>query len=302
MKMKTPSGFNLRNLLVLHSEYVNELRKRTPETRGTYERTLREFMRWLHNEKNFQFTQKDIERYKKYLFKQKKLTHTSIVMYLTSVRKFCEYLISRGELKENPARRVRGGTPPMKHTRRSLQPEDINKFLFVIDRSNEIGSRDFSMAKLMIGNGLSEVELVRANIEDLKISRRKIEFVVQGKGMKQKSSQIIIAKDVSDALRSYLVFRSKAKPSDPLFMSAGNRTRGSRMTSRGIRERINYYLTFAGIKNGESRKITALSLRQTAIRMMMEKGATIKQIQDSFRIKKDSTVELYIHELEQRKN
>jgi site-specific recombinase XerD len=80
-------------------------------------------------------------------------------------------------------------------------------------------------------------------------------------------------------------------------MSAGNRTRGERMTSRGIRERMNAYLTVAGVKNGASRRITALSLRQTAIRSMVERGASVREIQEMFRIKKDSTVEVYQTEI-----
>ncbi len=289
--------FTLRNLLVLHTEYVNELRKKTPETRGTYERTLREFMRWLHSEKSFQFNSRNIERYKKYLFRTKKLTHTSVVMYLTSVRKFCDYLIHSGVLKENPARGVHGGTPPIKHTRKRISVEDIQKFLQSIERTNEIGYRDFAMAKLMIGHGLSEIELVRADIEDLTTQKKKMTLRFQGKGKIEKDSSVILSGDVYEAMKAYLIFRSKAKYSDPLFMSAGNRTRGDRMTSRGIRERINFYFTKAGIKNGESRKITALSLRLTAIKMMAEQGASVLDIQNTFRIKKTSTVELYLREL-----
>lgn len=297
MKMTTENQvFTLRNLLVLHTEYVNELRKKTPETRGTYERTLREFMRWLHSEKDFQFQERNIERYKQYLFKKKKLTHTSVVMYLTSVRKFCDYLITKGVLRKNPARGVRGGTPSITHTRKSISGSDLIKFLQSIDRTNEIGYRDFAMVKLMIGCGLSEIELVRADVGDVKIQRRKMELRIQSKGRTEKDSSVILSGDVFDGVKAYLIFRTKAKSSDPLFMSAGNRTRGDRMTSRGIRERINFYFAQAGIKNGEARKITALSLRLTAIKMLAESGASVEEIQKKFRIKKTSTVELYLQE------
>jgi integrase/recombinase XerC len=298
MKNDTASIGTLRHLPVLHTEYVNELRKQNPETRGTYERTLREFMRWLHNEKNFQFTSGDIERYKKYLFKQKKLTHTSVVMYLSSVRKFCDYLMARGVLKKNPARGVRGGTPPIHHTRTSISSEYMLKFLQAIERNTEIGYRDFAVAKLMIGLGLSEIELVRADIADLTIARKKMELQLQGKGKKVKDSTVILSGDVFAAMKAYMIFRSGSKPGDPLFMSAGNRTRGSRMTSRGIRERINFYFNKAGIKNGEAGKVTALSLRLTAIKTLAQKGVPVSDIQNIFRIKKASTVELYLKEIQ----
>ncbi|MDD8017873.1 MAG: tyrosine-type recombinase/integrase [Bacteroidota bacterium] len=296
MNQKKTSIFTLRNLLVLHSDYLNELQKKTPETRGTYERTLREFMRWLHLEKSFHFTSEDIERYKRHLFRQKKLTHTSVVMYLTSVRKFCEYLMRRGVLKENPARAVPGGTPPVQHTRKSISIGDVFNFLQTIDRTNEIGFRDFAMAKLMINCGLSEIELVRANVEDVILQKKGLRLRVQGKGKKSKDTVLLVVDEACEAMKSYLSYRTKSKPSDPLFMSAGNRTRGDRMTSRGIRERINFYLTKAGIKNGEARKITALSLRQTAIQMMAHQGASFADIQERFRITKPTTLKLYLNE------
>lgn len=294
MKQKNPSIFSIRKLPVFHSEYLNELHKKTPETRGTYERTLREFMRWLHNEKSFQFAAEDIERYKRYLFNQKKLTHTSVVMYLTSVRKFCDYLVQQGVMRNNPARGVKGGTPPIRHTRKSIAPEDVQKFLQAIERSAEIGCRDFAMAKLMLGCGLTEIELVRADVEDLQISKKSIRLRIQSKGRKTKDASVDVTGDVSEAVKSYMVFRSNAKGTDPLFMSAGNRTRGERMTSRGIRERINFYLEKSGVKNGEARKITALSLRYTAIKMMAQQGATVDEIKKKFHIVKELTVNRYL--------
>ena len=119
---------------------------------------------------------------------------------------------------------------------------------------------------------------------------------LQLKGMKTKEKTITVPNDVKEALKSYLVFRTNANENEPLFMSAGNRTRGQRMTSRGIRERINYYLEKAGVKNGEVRKITALSLRYTAIKMMAQQGASIDDIKKKFHIVKELTVQRYIDE------
>lgn len=293
MKQTNGQLIPLQKLLILHTDYVSDLHKRSPETRGTYERTLREFMRWVRNEPEMLYTAKDVERYKKYLLTKRKLSPVSVTMYLSSVRKFFDYLMKRGTLTENAARKVKGGAPHTRHTRKSISVHEVQQLIQAIERNDEIGFRDFAVVKLMVGCGLSEIELIRADIGDVKRKKEGTTVAFQAKGMKAKEMIVSLPKEVGDALKGYLAYRTNARDTDPLFMSAGNRTRGQRMTPRGIRERINYYLTKAGIKNGEVRKITPLSLRTAAIKLMIAQGADIEEIKKRFRIVKDSTVKLY---------
>lgn len=294
MKQHSPQTITLQRLLVLHSDYVNELQKRNPETRGTYERTLREFMRWVRMEPEFVCSIKEIERYKRFLLTKRKLSPVSVTMYLSSVRKFFDFLVIRGVLFNNPAKAVKGGVTNQQHSRKSISVQEVHLLIQAIERKDEIGFRDFAVVKLMIVCGLSEIELIRADIGDLKVKKGLMNLLLQLKGMKSKEQSITLPSDVKEALKSYLVFRTNAKESEPLFMSAGNRTRGQRMTSRGLRERINFYLEKAGVKNGEARKITALSLRLTAIKMMAQQGASIDEIKKKFHIVKELTVKRYL--------
>ena len=82
---------------------------------------------------------------------------------------------------------------------------------------------------------------------------------------------------------------------DPLFASAGNRTRGERMTTRGVRERVNHYLEVAGVKKGRLRQITPYSLRHTAAVLMAEAGATADEIRDRMRLGSVMTALLYMN-------
>lgn len=293
MKSQTTHSLSLQKLLILHSDYVNELHKRTPETRGTYERTLREFMRWVRHETDMEYSVRDIERYKKYLLTKRKLSPVSVTMYLSSVRKFFDYLIKRDALQHNPARAVKGGSPHVRLTRKSISSADVQSLLQTIDRTDEIGYRDFVIVQLMLSCGVSEIELIRADMGDLLRKRNHMQLALQGKGKRSKETVIALPAELLQPIKDYLAYRTNAAASEPLFMSAGNRTRGERMTSRGIRERINYYLTKAGIKNGENRRITALSLRNTAIVRLLEQGANIEDVKSRFRIAKDATVKMY---------
>jgi site-specific recombinase XerD len=298
MKQSNVHPVSLQKLLILHSDYVNELHKRTPETRGTYERTLREFMRWVRNEPELNYSTADVERYKKFLLTKRKLSPVSVTMYLSSVRKFFDFLMKRGALFENSARQVKGGVQHFSHTRKSISPQEVMQLVQAVERKDEIGFRDSAIIKLMVRCGLSEIELVRADIGDIKKKKDAMSLMLQPKGMKTKEMLVLLPKDAQDALKAYLIYRTEANDKDPLFMSAGNRTRGDRMTSRGIRERINFYLTKAGIKKGELRKITALSLRNTAIKTMIGQGASSEAIKKKFRIKQDATLKLYASSLE----
>jgi integrase/recombinase XerC len=294
MKQHSPQSISLQKLLILHSDYVNDLQRRNPETRGTYERTLREFMRWVRLEPELECSAKEIERYKKFLLTKRKLSPVSVTMYLSSVRKFFDYLMSVGVLSSNPAKLVKGGAPNQQHSRKSISVQEVQALIQAIERKDEIGFRDFAVVKMMITCGLSEIELIRADIGDLKNKKGVMSVALQLKGMKSKDTTVSLPNDTKDAIKSYLAFRTNAKDSEPLFMSAGNRTRGQRMTSRGIRERINFYLEKAGIKNGEARKITALSLRLTAIRLMAQQGASVEEIKKKFHIIKELTVKRYL--------
>jgi len=296
MKQYNPQTITLQRLLVLHSDYVNDLQKRNPETRGTYERTLREFMRWVRLEPELECSAKEIERYKKFLLTKRKLSPVSVTMYLSSVRKFFDFLVSRGILVSNAAKLVKGGAPNQQHSRKSITVQEVQALIQAIERKDEIGFRDFAVVKLMISCGLSEIELIRADIGDVKTKKGVMMISLQLKGMKSKERTIIVPNDVKEVLKSYLVFRTNAIETEPLFMSAGNRTRGQRMTSRGIRERINFYLEKAGVKNGEARRITALSLRYTAIKMMAQQGATVDEIKKKFHIVKELTVRRYLED------
>jgi integrase/recombinase XerC len=277
-----------------HEQYVKDLRKRNVETRGTYERALREFFRWLLLDTGFRFRPADVERYKLYLTKRKKLAPVSVSTYLTALRQFCNYLVQKDILESNPGKSVKGNERPMHHTREILSPSDVQAVLMSIERMDERGFRDYAILKVMVGCGLSEIELIRADLKDIRSVSNAMVLFVQGKGKTTKDTGVILPPDVKESFLGYLAFRKDADENEPLFMSAGNRTRGKRMTTRGIRERVNMYLEKSGVKMGQKRKITPFSLRHTAIKMLAASGAGVEELQSRFRIGTAGTAQMYL--------
>ena len=296
-----PIRVSLRALKDYFNAFCHELRKKRPETKGTYERALRGFLRWFATDKKFRFLVNDVERYKKYLTKTRKLAQVSVSTYMTALRRFCQYLVDIKVLEKNPAREVGGNRRPSSHSRDILTYRDVDALLSAIDQSTEIGARDYTIIRMMLGCGLSEIEVIRADVGDIKDVDGKAVIKVQGKGKDIKDGQVVIPQDVKAAIDEYLSLRRSEGSSglagdQPLFLSAGNRTRGERLSTRGIRERINEHLNTAGIKRGRVRRLTPHSLRHTAAVIMVESGVTVEELKERMRLGSIATAMIYFQQ------
>ncbi len=276
--------------------FVSSLRHDTPETRGTYTRALREFLRWFPRDTNFRFRVKDVRRYKHYLAARRKLSEVSVSTYLTALRRFCAYLVQRKILEDNPAKYVGGNRRPGAHSRAFLSEEEVRMLLSGTRSSDERGVRDHAMMLLMLQCGLSEIELVRADVEDISDDEHGRWMLVQGKGRREKDERVLLPQEARSTLEHYMQMRGSSGKGDPLFASAGNRTRGQRMTTRGVRDRINAYLVAAGLKQHPHRRITPFSLRHTAAVVMARNGATADELRQRLRLGSLMTAQLYLEE------
>ena len=283
-------------LLLKHVDaFGRSLSGKRPETRGTYQRALREFTRWFRKDRSFRFREVDVHRYKRHL-KKRRLSDVSIATYLTSLRRFCQFLVDTRVLGSNPAKRVEGSSRPEAHSRDVLSQEEVTRLLGSVQQDDERGLRDYAVIRLMLHCGLSEIEIVRADVGDLTSADGSHVLRVQGKGRVAKDQVVAIPPGVQESLVRYLAVRRGEMGADtPLFASAGNRTRGLRMTTRGIRDRVNFHLERAGVKGEAPRKVSPYSLRHTAALMMADGGATAEEIRRRMRLGSDATAMLYIN-------
>src|ERR1043165_7302066 len=112
-----PVQMTLKELVEHYEGFLKECERKSPETRGTYQRALRDFIKWFPVDKRFQFRVRDVERYKRYLIEPKGLQNVSVATYMTALRRFCQYRIDIKLLGSNPAKRVVGGRRPTRHSR-----------------------------------------------------------------------------------------------------------------------------------------------------------------------------------------
>jgi len=275
----TLSAAELENRL---DGFVTEyLKDKSKETVGTYRRSLNEFERWHAVQRGrFRFRTEDIKRYKKYLMEERELSQVSVSTYLTAIRRFCQYLVDIGLLEENPARAVKGNRRPSEHSRKVFTEDEVEQLLEATKAKSPIEKRDRAMVYLMLYAGLSEIEIVRADMQDLEQTLLGWFLRVQGKGHTVKDQQVPIDPPVMDAIRLYLDTRGRVRPEDPLFVSHGHRSAGQRLNTRSIRSRINGLLKAAGLKRPG---VTPHSLTHTAALIWLNDGMGVEEVRQRMR-------------------
>lgn len=276
--------------------FINSLNRRQT-TKDTYRKALMEYSKWLGNTSPIGMTSNDIQRYKDYII-SKDLSTSSISAYLTAVRRLYDYLENTGKIRENPAKKIKGGSRPQKHSTKPISRSDVKKLFASIDMSSSLGLRDRAILNLMLRCGLSEIEIVRADVGDIKTRKNETIIYVQGKNKDRKDEYVVIPPEVAIELENYLSQRESSEPSEPLFWGVGNRAIGERITTRAIRARISHY--FEKLEFNK-KGITPYSLRHTAALLAIESGASVAEVMQMLRVKTVDTALVYFEEAKELK-
>lgn len=286
--MADPAAFRLtpaqlaQRLETFVSEY---LKQKSPETAGTYRRALNEFQRYhavraQRPSSRFVFVEADVEAYKRYLLEERALSQVSVSTYLTALRRLCDYLVTRGDLAENPARGVKGYRRPESHSRAVLAEPEIERLLAAPDAASLLGLRDRAVMTLMLYAGLGEIEIVRADVEDLDRTLLGTYLRVQGKGRTAKDENVALDAPAAEPLEAYLRARGRAGPKAPLVVGHGRRSDGSRMNTRSLRSRVNGHLRAAGVKRSG---VSPHSLTHTAALLWLSAGLPAEEVRQRMR-------------------
>ena len=147
----------------------------------------------------------------------------------------------------------------------------------------------------MATGGLRTVEVVRANIEDLSTIGGVPVLYVQGKGRTDKKDFIKLTPEVLTAIREYLDARGEVSTLAPLFASLSHRNSGSRLTTRTISNVAKHSMIAAGFN---SHRLTAHSLRHSAVTLALLNGASLQEVSHFARHSNISTTMIYSHDVD----
>lgn len=271
------------------------LREKSADTVGTYRRALNEFERWFAGQADsFFFSEEGVQDYKAHLVEARSLSEASVSTYLTALRQFCQYLVSIGLMDENPARGVRGSRRPSTHSRAVLTEADVAELLRVLDDATLLGKRDQAMAYLMLYAGLSEIEMIRADVRDVEHTLLGGFLRVQGKGRTGKDRRAPLDPPVVEKINAYLDARQPGSSEQPLFVSHGHRSNGQRLNTRSVRSRINGLLEAANLKRSG---VSPHSLTHTAPLIWLNAGMDVKEVRARMRHGTPETTLIYLRRL-----
>lgn len=256
-------------------------------TQAIYRKGTTYYINYLKKQNIAEPTLEDIKRYKIYLENNVKKSYSKT--FISSLKRLYKFLYLHYGIK-NITTEIKG----IKDTDHKKNPLKIDeaKRLLAISKSNK---RDYAIINLMLKGGLRQIEIQRANIEDLTIKNDKHILLVQGKGHKSKDDYIAISENTYTIISDYLATRKNTKPSDPLFTNEDFYHNGERLTTRSIRRIVKNYLFDIGI---DEKKITTHSLRHTAItETLKNNGFNIYEAQQFARHTSPKTTEIYAGEI-----
>lgn len=267
-----------------------------PRTVQTYTGNIKQFIKWTAENGIAQPTRKDIIAYRDEL--KARYKPTTVQSYITALRLFFQWTAHAG-IYPNIAEHIKGAKLEGGHKKDYLNASQMQDILERIDTKTAKGKRDYSIIAIMVTGGLRDIEVSRANIEDLKQLGGQTVLYLQGKGKDERTDYIKIVPEVERSLREYLRTRQKAKGKQPLFSSLSNNSKGQRLSAKSISSIVKQRLIEAGYN---SDRLTAHSLRHTAVTLSLLGGLPLEEVQQFARHKSISTTQIYAHNLERAKN
>lgn len=268
-----------------------------PKTIETYTKALKQLFAFFAANGISNPTREDVIAFREEL---KATGHkpTTVQNYITVTRLFFQWL-EQERIYPNVAAHVKGAKLDREHKKDYLTSRQVKAVLSDIDRSTLQGKRDYAMLVLMITGGLRTIEVARADIGDLRTVGDNTVLFVQGKGRDEKTEYIKLDAHVEAIIREYLKARGEAKPEAPLFASASNNSKGKRMTTRAISGIAKAHMVEAGYN---SDKLTAHSLRHTAVTLSLLAGKPLEEVQQFARHTNIATTMIYNHALDKARN
>lgn len=269
----------------------------SPKTIATYTRATRQLLKYLGDNGITQPRREDILAYRDSLIASGHKPST-VQSYIVAARLFFAWLEQEG-IYSNVAEHVKGAKLDKAHKKDYLTSRQVKTLLSKVERDTLQGKRDYAMLVLMITGGLRTIEVSRADIGDIRALGDDTVLYLQGKGHVEKTDFVKLDGHVEEAIRAYLTARGAADQSAPLFTSSSNNSKGQRLSTRAISGIVKDRMQAAGYN---SDKLTAHSLRHTAVTLSLLAGKPLEEVQQFARHSNMQTTLIYSHALDKAKN
>ena len=241
-------------------------------------------------------TRDTVLAYKKELAKSK--SASTIALYLSALRRFFSWCQSEGIFADITAG-IKSPHIDTGHKKDCFTANQLKTIIGGIERNSLKGKRDYALFCLISASGLRTVEVVRADIRDIRTVQGETCLFVMGKGKSSKSQFVKLSGHVLQAIRAYLEMRGAVEDDSPLFASLSHRNYGGRMTTYSISRICKSAMRHAGFNNS---RLTAHSLRHTAITLALIAGISIQEVSQFARHSSINITMIYAHDVERLKS
>jgi len=210
---------------------------------------------------------------------------------LSSIRRFYQYQIREGTLKDDPsaqidAPKVAPALPKL------LTEEEVDDLLNAPDCETDIGLRDRTMLELLYASGLRVSELISLEMTQINVQQG----VVRAMGKGGKERLVPLGEEALDWLSQFLrqarANINKGRAVDALFPT----NRGAAMTRQAFWQLIKRYAKQAGI----NKDISPHTLRHAFATHLINHGADLRVVQLLLGHSNLSTTQIYTHVAKER--
>ena len=213
---------------------------------------------------------------------------TTTARKVAAIKSFFTFLAQNGVIEEPPTESL--GSPRVgRALPKFLTEEEVDLLLREADKTGTAeGQRDANILELLYATGLRVSELVSLNVQDVDFEESYIRC--WGKGSKER---IVYAHDKAlNGLQDYLSTSRMSlvgqnKEEAALFVNH----RGERLTRQWVWNILKTYSKRAGI----DRKITPHTLRHSFATHLLQKGASLRHVQELLGHSSISTTQVYTH-------
>lgn len=196
----------------LFDRFINYL-DASPKTIDTYTKALRQLFNYFSLNGIRQPQREDIIAFRDEL-KASGHKPTTIQNYITATKLFFSWTAQEGYYP-NIADHLKGAKLNRDHKKDYLTSRQVKEVLDAVERESLQGLRDYAILTLMVTGGLRTIEVIRADIGDLRNAGENTVLYVQGKGRTEKTDYIKLSPQVEKAIRVYLSARGETEETAP---------------------------------------------------------------------------------------
>ena len=265
----------------------------TPATMKAYKTGIRAFLKYIAENGVRTPTAETVLSFKRSMQNLGRKPST-INLYISAIKRFFDWTAKSG-LYPDIANGVKGVKTDKGFKKDFFIGSQLKEILGGFNTATLEGMRNYAIFVLMSTCGLRTCEISRAKISDLSTLAGQPVLYIHGKGRSDSKDFVKLSKPVENALKSYLKMRNKADKTQALFASCSDRNFGKSISRVTVSTMCKKAMVKAGY---DSERLTAHSLRHSAITLALMAGQSLQNVQAFARHSSINTTQIYAHNVD----